>query len=49
MILSPEGVGLLIAATNNPKHQAAMPVAYGASPRVSEVVSLMEGDVYGSA
>jgi integrase/recombinase XerD len=45
VILSPEEVGRPIAAAPNPKHQAAMSVAYGAGLRVSEVVSLKVGDI----
>jgi site-specific recombinase XerD len=45
VVLSPEEVARLIAATHNLKHQTALSVAYGAGLRVSEVVALKVGDV----
>lgn len=45
VVLSPEEVARLIAATDNLKHQTALSVAYGAGLRVSEVVALKVGDV----
>ena len=40
VVLSREQVARLIEAAANPKHQAALSVAYGASLRASEVVAL---------
>jgi site-specific recombinase XerD len=45
VVLSREEVSRLLAATHNPKHLAAMSLAYGAGLRASEVVSLKVGDV----
>jgi integrase/recombinase XerD len=45
VVLSREEVARLIAAARNPKHRAALSVAYGAGLRVSEVVSLKVGDI----
>ncbi|MGF6547180.1 tyrosine-type recombinase/integrase [Paraburkholderia youngii] len=47
VVLSPNEVGRLIAATGNLKHQTALSVAYGAGLRASEVVALKVGDVDG--
>lgn len=47
VVLSPDEVGRLIAATGNLKHQTALSVAYGAGLRASEVVALKVGDVDG--
>jgi site-specific recombinase XerD len=47
VVLSPDEVGRLIAATGNLKHQTALSVAYGAGLRASEVVMLKVGDVDG--
>jgi integrase len=45
VILSREEVARLIAAARNPKHRAALSVAYGAGLRASEVISLKVGDI----
>jgi integrase/recombinase XerD len=45
VVLSPDEVGRLIAATGNLKHQTALSVAYGAGLRAGEVVALKVGDV----
>ena len=45
MVLSREEVARLIAAARNPKHRAALSVAYGAGLRASEVISLKVGDI----
>ncbi|MGF6371645.1 integrase/recombinase XerD [Paraburkholderia sp. RAU6.4a] len=45
VVLSPDEVGRLIAATGNLKHQTALSVAYGAGLRTSEVVALKIGDI----
>jgi len=45
VVLSREEVARLIAAARNPKHRAALSVAYGAGLRASEVVSLKLGDI----
>jgi integrase/recombinase XerD len=45
VVLSPDEVRRLIAATGNLKHQTAPSVAYGAGLRASEVVALKVGDV----
>ena len=45
VVLSREEVARLIAGARNPKHRAALSVAYGAGLRASEVVSLKVGDV----
>lgn len=45
VILSPEEVKRLIAASGNLKHQTALAVAYGTGLRVNEVVSLKIGDI----
>jgi site-specific recombinase XerD len=45
VVLSPDEVRRLIAATGNLKHQTALSVAYGTGLRVSEVVGLKVGDV----
>jgi site-specific recombinase XerD len=47
VVLSPDEVGRLIAATGNLKHQTVLSVAYGAGLRASEVVMLKVGDVDG--
>jgi integrase/recombinase XerD len=45
VVLSPDEVRRLIAATGNLKHQTALSVAYGAGLRAGEVVALKVGDV----
>src|SRR5262245_63499346 len=45
VVLSREEVARLIAAARNPKHQAALSVAYGAGLRAGEVISLKVGDI----
>src|SRR5690349_20194532 len=45
VVLSREEVARLIAAARNPKHRAALSVAYGAGLRASEVIALKVGDV----
>jgi len=45
VVLSPDEVGRLIAATGNLKHQTALSVAYGAGLRASEVVALKVCDI----
>lgn len=45
VVLSREEVARLIAAARNPKHRAALSVAYGAGLRANEVVSLKLGDI----
>jgi integrase/recombinase XerD len=45
VVLSPDEVRRLIAATGNLKHQTALSVAYGTGLRVSEVVGLKVTDV----
>lgn len=45
VILSPEEVSRLLAATVNLKHKAALSVAYGAGLRASEVVHLASTDI----
>jgi site-specific recombinase XerD len=45
VVLSRAEVARLIAAARNPKHRAALSVAYGAGLRASEVVSLKVGDI----
>jgi len=45
VVLSPQEVSRLIAATGNLKHRAALSVAYGTGLRASEVISLKVGDV----
>jgi integrase len=45
VILSPDEVRRLIAATGNLKHQTALSLAYGTGLRASEVVSLKVGDI----
>lgn len=45
VILSPEEVARLIAATGNLKHQTALSLAYGTGLRASEVVALKVGDI----
>src|SRR5690349_3210267 len=45
VVLSREEVARLIAAARNPKHRAALSVAYGAGLRASEVVALKVGDI----
>jgi len=47
VVLSREEVARLLAAVRNPKHRAALLVAYGAGLRASEVVALKIGDVDG--
>jgi site-specific recombinase XerD len=44
-VLSVEEVELLLAAASNPKHRAALAVAYGAGLRASEVVHLKVADI----
>jgi len=44
-VLSVEEVTRLLAGANNPKHRAALAVAYGAGLRASEVVHLRVGDI----
>jgi integrase/recombinase XerD len=45
VVLSPEEVALLLHCTTNPKHKAALSVAYGSGLRASEVVHLKVGDI----
>lgn len=45
VVLSPEEVRRLIAASANLKHQTALSVAYGAGLRASEVVALRVSDI----
>jgi site-specific recombinase XerD len=45
VVLSREEVARLLAAARNPKHRAALSVAYGAGLRASEVCRLKVGDV----
>ncbi|MDQ2802979.1 MAG: site-specific integrase [Pseudomonadota bacterium] len=45
VVLSPEEVARLLAATTCLKHRAALSVAYGAGLRVAEVASLKVGDI----
>jgi site-specific recombinase XerD len=45
VVLSRAEVSRLIAAAANPKHQAALSVAYGAGLRASEVVALKVSDI----
>jgi site-specific recombinase XerD len=45
VVLSRAEVARLITAARNPKHRAALSVAYGAGLRASEVVSLKVGDI----
>jgi integrase/recombinase XerD len=45
VVLSREEVARLLAAVRNPKHRAALSVAYGAGLRASEVVALKVSDV----
>ena len=45
VVLSPDEVRRLIAATGNLKHQTALSVAYGTGLRVSEVVALKVTDI----
>ncbi len=45
VVLSPEEVARLIAASGNLKHQTALSVAYAAGLRAAEVVSLKVGDI----
>jgi site-specific recombinase XerD len=47
VVLSREEVARLLAAARNPKHRAALAVAYGAGLRASEVVAMKVGDVDG--
>jgi len=44
-VLSREEMARLLASTYNPKHQAALTLAYGTGLRASEVVHLRVGDV----
>ena len=44
-VLSVEEVERLLAGANNPKHRAALAVAYGAGLRASEVVHLKMADI----
>jgi integrase/recombinase XerD len=48
VVLSREEVARLLAAVRNPKHRAALSVAYGAGLRASEVVALKVSDVDGA-
>ena len=45
VVLSPEEVALLLHCATNPKHKAALSVAYGSGLRASEVVHLKIGDI----
>ncbi len=45
VVLSPDEVARLLAATTCLKHRAALSVAYGAGLRVAEVASLKVGDI----
>ena len=45
MVLSPDEVAQLLAATTCLKHRAALSVAYGAGLRVAEVAALKVGDI----
>jgi integrase/recombinase XerD len=45
MVLSPDEVARLLAATTCLKHRAAVSVAYGAGLRVAEVAALKVGDI----
>lgn len=45
LVLSPEEVARLLAATTCLKHRAALSVAYGAGLRVAEVAALKVGDI----
>jgi site-specific recombinase XerD len=45
VVLSPEEVARLIAASGNLKHQTALSVAYAAGLRAAEVVALKVGDI----
>src|SRR3954454_8568619 len=45
VVLSPDEVRRLIAATGNHKHQTALSLAYGTGLRASEVVALKVGDI----
>ena len=45
VVLSREEIARLIEAAANPKHQAALSVAYGAGLRASEVVALKVSDI----
>ena len=45
MVLSPEEVARLLAATSCIKHRASLSVAYGAGLRVAEVAALKVGDI----
>ena len=45
MVLSPDEVARLLAATTCIKHRAALSVAYGAGLRVAEVAALKVGDI----
>jgi site-specific recombinase XerD len=45
VVLSPDEVADLIAATPCIKHRATLSVAYGADPRVAKVASLKVGDI----
>jgi integrase/recombinase XerD len=47
VVLSREEVARLLGAVRNPKHRAALSVAYGAGLRASEVAALKVGDVDG--
>jgi len=47
VVLSREEVARLLAAVRNPKHRAALSVAYGAGLRASEVAALKVSDVDG--
>jgi site-specific recombinase XerD len=47
VVLSREEVARLLAAVRNPKHRAALSVAYGAGLRASEVVALKVSDIDG--
>src|SRR6478736_665225 len=45
VVLSREEVARLISAARNPKHRAALSVAYGVGLRAGEVISLKVGDI----
>jgi site-specific recombinase XerD len=45
VVLSPEEVGRMLAATTNAKHKAALSLAYATGLRASEVVSLKISDI----
>jgi integrase len=49
VVLSPQEVGSLIAATKNLKHQTALSVAYGGGLRAGEVTTLNRRSVLNAA